>query len=211
MRLKQAFSLRYACATLAKILALWGGLLAGLPGLAKTPHQRAQKAKTGGAVMQNPSDPDATYDGHKGPGYQAQIAETCGEDNDVQLITGAEVEPAHQLDQQAAGTMLDQLARHDHQPYAMYADSGYGRDENVVEAERSGVDLQSPVAGGPPQPPAASRGRTALPKQVAPIASLPTGASRAEQAIAARHAAGRTDEGKFSRSHCLMPPTWLPI
>jgi len=26
------------------------------------------KAKTGGAVMQNPSDPDAGYDGHKGPG-----------------------------------------------------------------------------------------------------------------------------------------------
>ena len=35
------------------------------------------KEKTGGNVMQNPSDPDATYDGHKGPGYQVQIAETC--------------------------------------------------------------------------------------------------------------------------------------
>ena len=32
----------------------------------------------------NPSDPDATYDGHKGNGYQVQLAETCGEDNDVQ-------------------------------------------------------------------------------------------------------------------------------
>jgi len=29
------------------------------------------KPKTGGDVMQNPSDPDATYDGHKGQGYQA--------------------------------------------------------------------------------------------------------------------------------------------
>jgi len=27
------------------------------------------KQKTGGNVIQNPSDPDATYDGHKGPGY----------------------------------------------------------------------------------------------------------------------------------------------
>jgi hypothetical protein len=27
------------------------------------------KKKTGGDVMQNPSDPDATYDGHKGPGH----------------------------------------------------------------------------------------------------------------------------------------------
>ena len=111
----------------------------------------AVKAKTGGNVMQNPSDPDATYDGHKGPGYQAQIAETCGQDNDVQLITGVEVEPAHVSDQDAAGPMLDQLEQHDRQPDVMYADSGYGRDENVVEAERRGVDLQSPVGGAPPR------------------------------------------------------------
>ena len=111
----------------------------------------AIQAKTGGAVMQNPSDPDATYDGHKGPGYQAQIAETCGEGNDVQLITGVEVEPAHRLDQEAAGPMLDRLERHDRQPEVMYADTGYGRDENVVEADRRGVDLQSPVGGGPPR------------------------------------------------------------
>jgi len=111
------------------------------------------KAKTGGDVTQNPSDPDATYDGHKGPGYQAQIAETCGEDNDVQLITGVEVEPAHQSDQDAVEPMLDQLAEHGRAPDSMYADTGYGRDENVVEAERRGVDLQSPVGGGSPQNP----------------------------------------------------------
>ncbi|MFW6146071.1 MAG: hypothetical protein ACOC7R_01915 [Planctomycetota bacterium] len=33
------------------------------------------KTTTGGDVMRNPSDPDATSDGHKGPGDQAQIAE----------------------------------------------------------------------------------------------------------------------------------------
>ena len=38
--------------------------------------------------LQNPSDPDATYDGHKGQGYKLQIAETCGA-GDVQLIVGA--------------------------------------------------------------------------------------------------------------------------
>ena len=30
------------------------------------------KTKTGGDCMQNPSDLDATYSGHKGPGYQVQ-------------------------------------------------------------------------------------------------------------------------------------------
>ena len=111
----------------------------------------AVKAKTGGNVMQNPSDPDATYDGHKGPGYQAQIAETCSEDNDAQLITGVEVEPAHQSDQDAVEPMLDQLEPNDRRPEVLYADGGYGRDENVVKADARGVDLQSPVAGGPPQ------------------------------------------------------------
>jgi len=111
----------------------------------------AVKARTGGQVMQNPSDPDATYDGHKGPGYQVQIAETCGEDNDAQLITGVEVEPAHQSDQEAVEPMLDQLGKHDRRPEILYGDGGYGRDENVVKADARGVDLQSPVAGGPPQ------------------------------------------------------------
>ena len=108
-------------------------------------------AKTGGNVMQNPSDPDATYDGHKGPGYQAQIVETCSQANDVQLITAVQTEAAHRSDQEALDPMLDQLAQHDRTPEVLYADGGYGRDENVVQAEQRGVDLQSPVAGLTPQ------------------------------------------------------------
>jgi hypothetical protein len=49
----------------------------------------AVKAKTGGNVMQNPSEPDATYDGHKGPGYPVQLSETCHPENQVPLITCA--------------------------------------------------------------------------------------------------------------------------
>jgi hypothetical protein len=109
------------------------------------------KAQTGGDVMQNPSDADATNDGHKGPGYQVQIAETCSEANDAQLITGVEVEAAHCSDQEAVVPMLEQLEQHGRQPEALYGDTGYGRDQNVVEAERRGVDLQSPVGGVAPQ------------------------------------------------------------
>jgi IS5 family transposase len=111
------------------------------------------KRKTGGDVMQNPSDPDATYDGHKGPGHQAQIAETCGEENEVQLITGVETEPAHASDQNACVPMIDQLEAHDRKPEILYADGQYGSDANVVEAAKHGVDLQSPVAGAPQQNP----------------------------------------------------------
>ncbi|OVE81489.1 hypothetical protein BVY04_03090, partial [bacterium M21] len=38
------------------------------------------RKKTGGNVIQNPSDPDATYDGHKGVGYQVQLSETSDPD-----------------------------------------------------------------------------------------------------------------------------------
>ena len=109
------------------------------------------KTKTGGDVMQNPSDPDATYDGHKGPGYQAQIAETCSESNEQQLITAVDVEPAHKSDQDALEPMLDQLDEQGRTPETLHADGGYGRDGNVVGADSRGVDLQSPAAGNPPQ------------------------------------------------------------
>ena len=105
------------------------------------------KEKPGGAVLQNPSDPDATYDGHKGPGYQVQLAETCAPGNDVQLITAATPEPAHCPDQDALVPMLDQLEAHGRLPDLMYADTHYGSDENVARAAERGVDLQSPVAG----------------------------------------------------------------
>jgi hypothetical protein len=105
------------------------------------------KEKPGGNVMQNPSEPDATYDGHKGPGYQAQLSETCHEDNDVQLITGATVEPAHCPDPAALAPMIEQLESQDRKPDLMYTDASYGRDENVTRAAEQGVDLQSPVSG----------------------------------------------------------------
>lgn len=105
------------------------------------------KVKTGGDVLQNPSDPDASYDGHKGPGYQAQISETCSETNEAQLITGVMVEPAHCSDQDAVEPMLDQLETYDRQPELLFGDTHYGRDENVESAAQRGVDLQSPVSG----------------------------------------------------------------
>ena len=48
--------------------------------------------------LQNPSDPDAGYDGHKGQGYQVQIAETCSTDEEepaLSLITHVAVESAN--------------------------------------------------------------------------------------------------------------------
>jgi len=67
------------------------------------------RKNTGGNVMQNPSDPDATYDGHKGPGYQVQLSETCHPDNEAQLITCALPQTAVEPDSTAASEVLDNL------------------------------------------------------------------------------------------------------
>jgi len=98
--------------------------------------------------LQNPSDPDATFSGHKGQGYQAQIAETCHEENDFELITYAEVEGAHNSDQNAPGRVQENLIERGHAPQTAVVDPGYMSGENIVEAETRGIDLQGPIAIG---------------------------------------------------------------
>ena len=109
------------------------------------------KAKTGGDCVQNPSDPDATYDGHKGPGYQVQLAETCVPGNEVQLITGALPQTACEPDTDAVVPLLDQLEQAARLPDEMLADTLYTGDENVEAAAARGVDLVGPVPGRAPE------------------------------------------------------------
>ena len=109
------------------------------------------KAKTGGDCVQNPSDPDATYDGHKGAGYQVQIAETCSSDNEVQLITAALPQTASEADGASVVPMLKQLEASDRLPEQMTADAGFGGDETVQAAAARGVELVAPIPGRPPE------------------------------------------------------------
>jgi len=105
------------------------------------------KKKTGGNVMQNPSDADATYDGHKGPGYQVQLSETCNGDNDVQLITSAIAQTAVEADANAVEDVLQDLKANDLAPDEMLVDTGYAGDENVQLAAEQGIELVGPVPG----------------------------------------------------------------
>jgi hypothetical protein len=109
------------------------------------------RAKTGGNCMQNPSDPEATYDGHKGPGYQVQIAETCSPDNEVQLITAALPQTACEPDEAAVVPMLEQLEEANLLPEAMLGDTLYTNDENVQAAAGFGVEMVGPVPGRAPE------------------------------------------------------------
>jgi hypothetical protein len=111
----------------------------------------AVKNKVSSRVMQNPSEADATYDGHKGPGYQAQISETCNPDNDVQLATAALPQTAAESDVEAVGPMLDSLDQSSLLPKEWFVDTYYASDENVQKAKSRGVELVGPVpgSGGP--------------------------------------------------------------
>lgn len=108
------------------------------------------KAHAGSAVMQNPSDPDATYDGHKGPGYQAQIAETCHPDNEAQLITCVLPQTAAVTDEKALVPVLEDLQGSGLLPEELLVDTLYPSDENCQQAEAMGVELVGPVPGAAP-------------------------------------------------------------
>ena len=111
----------------------------------------ALRQKTGGRTMQNPSDPDATYDGHKGKGYQVQLAETCHPDNPVQLITCAIPQTAADEDGDALALVVDRLEQTGLEPAELLADTLYGSDANQQLCEGKGIDLVAPVRGPAPK------------------------------------------------------------
>ena len=102
--------------------------------------------------LQNPSDPDATYSGHKGQGYQVQVMETYCKDEDAKekslnLITHVQVEPAHESDANALIPAIESTKERGLTPEGVLADALYGSDENLQEAKQLGVDVVSPAMG----------------------------------------------------------------
>jgi hypothetical protein len=106
--------------------------------------------------LQNPSDPDAGYSGHKGQGYQVQIMETYSTEAEeealspkLELITHVQVESAHQSDAHALIPALEATAERGLDPQEVLADCIYGSDENCEAARAMGVEVVSPVMGTP--------------------------------------------------------------
>jgi len=96
------------------------------------------------------SDDDATY-GHKGKGYQVQVAETCDPENEIEVVTHVSVEGAHESDQHATIAVLDDLESRGCKPETLLADTNYGSGQNIVDAAKRGVDLLSPSCGPKPK------------------------------------------------------------
>lgn len=102
--------------------------------------------------LQNPSDSDATYDGHKGKGFQVQTMETYQDTEErdktkPNLITYVDVEQAHEHDSDALQPALDNTQDRDCCPEEVQCDTLYGSDENVQQAKEKGIKVIAPVCG----------------------------------------------------------------
>lgn len=102
--------------------------------------------------LQSPHDPDVTYSGHKGKGYEVQVAETCDPENDVQIITHVEVTPSSGSDTDVTVPLVEALEERRIRPTELWADTAYGSGHNAFQAERLGTELVSPIAGPAPRP-----------------------------------------------------------
>jgi hypothetical protein len=106
--------------------------------------QLKEPEEISGASVQSPHDPDASY-GHKGKGYEAQIAETCDAENPYQVVTDVEINGANEPDAKALVPALERLLEGELMPEELLADAGYGSGENIVAAAERGVELVAPV------------------------------------------------------------------
>jgi hypothetical protein len=141
-----------------------------------------EDAELTGDGLQNPSDPTSTYNGHKGPGYLAQIMETYTPDPPAapeqqttgqqeadsgaagqlpapqsqllkpDLITHVAVGPMTRHDKEAVPTALEDTAARGIAPEKLLGDTHYGPDENCKMAAAMGVELIAPA-----QPPKGSQ------------------------------------------------------
>jgi len=157
--------------------------------------------------LQNPSDPDAGYSGHKGQGYQVQVMETyCDSkdetlrENTLNLITHVEVEPAHVSDVHALIPALESTKERGLAPQEVLADSLYGSDENTQKAGELGVEVISPVMGAPKE-------------ETICLADFPQTDTGKIAACPQGHAPVRFKQGKknamsvaFASEHCVVCP-----
>jgi Transposase DDE domain/Transposase domain (DUF772) len=119
-----------------------------------------ENEELGGDVLQNPSDPDSTYNAHKGQGYTVQLMETftphaAGEEaqsHKPDIITHVAVGKMTGHDKDAVLPALQDTAARGIAPKELSGDGHYGVQENLDMARAWNVELIAPA-----QPPAGSQ------------------------------------------------------
>ena len=101
--------------------------------------------------VNNPSDPDSTYNRHKGQGYKAQVMETYTEEKSKDkkvpdLITHVCLNKMTQTDHGALKPALIDLEARGIKPKVVIGDTHYGSKDTVKNAKKNhGVEVIAPV------------------------------------------------------------------
>ena len=115
------------------------------------PVQLKESKEVSSASLQSPHDAEATYSGHKGKGYEVQVAETVGNAEKPELLTHVELTPACQSDEAATVPTVEALAERKIQPQELTTDTNYASAENAIQCEQLGTELVAPVRGTAPE------------------------------------------------------------
>jgi hypothetical protein len=116
------------------------------------PVELKEAKDIGSDSLQTPHDPQATYSGHKGKGYKAQVSETCVEGNPVQMIADVEVTRSCVDDAKETVPAVERLVEAGQKPQELVADTSYSGAANAAALAREGVNLTAPCpAAGKPQ------------------------------------------------------------
>lgn len=175
------------------------------------PDRIELKEKPLSSSLQSPHDQDMTY-GHKGKGYEAQVAETCDEDNPFQVATAVSINGANESDQHQVEPMLEQIERTcGEAPEELDADAGYASGENILMARGRGTELVSPIGAKGPESPV-TLGDFELDEAGERVVQCPAGHRPVEHRGTSRGKAtlacfdGEQCEGCFLRDICPAEP-----
>jgi hypothetical protein len=106
--------------------------------------------EVGSDSLQTPHDPEVTYSGHKGKGYEMHVTETCVAENPVNLITRVAVNRSCDSDYKATTPALQELQERKILPEEAVMDTTCGGGPNAARASGMGVDLVCPAHGNLP-------------------------------------------------------------
>ena len=116
------------------------------------PVQLKKMKEVASDSLQTPHDPDVTFSGHKGKGYEVQVSETCDNEEKPEILTHVDVTPSCCSDVNATMPVVETLEEQALKPDELTADTLYGSASNFIECAEKGVELITPVPGPKPKP-----------------------------------------------------------
>ena len=116
------------------------------------PVQLKESKEVSSGSLQSPHDIDVTYSGHKGKGFEAQIAETVGNGAKPELLTYVEQTPSCGSDETATVPAVEALAVRKIQPKELTTDTNYASAANVIACAQRGTEVVAPVKGPAAEP-----------------------------------------------------------